>query len=109
VRAERPLGLVVALIISAVLLAACDGGDDHAKVEASLRQYISGLSPEEGPFPVGAGPPRVNENACKDRHVKLRRAKLSCRGLWPYISQTRSNFGRVSSSSGASHSPSSSV
>ena len=56
----------------AVLLAGCGGGgggDDQAKVEAGLRHYISGLNPEDAGFPIGAGPPRVRGNGCKDRHV----------------------------------------
>ena len=58
------------LALVAVLLAGCGGGgDDRAKVEASLRQYISGMPPEGGGFPIGAGPPRVRDKSCTDRHV----------------------------------------
>jgi hypothetical protein len=53
------------LALIAVLLAGCGGGDDSAKVETSLRDYISGLFPEDSPFPIGAGIPRVKDNGCK--------------------------------------------
>jgi hypothetical protein len=60
------------LAIVAALVAGCGGsGNDRAKVESSLRDYISGLVPEQGPFPVGAGPPRVRTNSCKDHHVTV--------------------------------------
>jgi hypothetical protein len=75
-RLERPLrvGLVSALAgfaLLAMLLAGCGGGGrpTHAKVEASLRQYIGNQVPEDSIFPVGAGAPRVRDNTCKDRHV----------------------------------------
>src|SRR5215203_5292151 len=50
------------LALIAVLLAGCGdgGGDDQAKVEASLLNYLVSLIPENAPFPIGAGPPRVN-------------------------------------------------
>jgi hypothetical protein len=55
-----------ALALIAMLLTACGGGgDDPAKAESSLRQYISTVTPGAAPFPVGAGPPRVRENSCK--------------------------------------------
>jgi hypothetical protein len=60
------------LALTAVPLAGCGGGDDRAKVEASLQDYLVSLVPEDGPFPIGAGPPRVKDNGCKDRHVKDR-------------------------------------
>ena len=71
---KRPLrvGLVflsAALALAAMLLAGCGGSDDRTKVEASLRHFISGMPPEEGGFPIDAGPPRVRGNGCKDRHV----------------------------------------
>jgi hypothetical protein len=71
---KRPLGvgfvfLSVALALAAMLLTGCGGSDDRTKVEASLRHYISGMHPEEGAFPIDAGPPRVRGNGCKDRHV----------------------------------------
>ncbi len=67
--------LLAALALTAVL-AACGGGgsDDRAKVEASLRDYLSTLDPQaclnsrfcrQGLFPLGAGAPRVRENSCK--------------------------------------------
>jgi len=55
----------------AVLFTGCGGGgDDRAKVEASLRNYLATVVPEETAFPIGAGLPRVMDNGCKDRHVK---------------------------------------
>jgi hypothetical protein len=79
--ARTPLrvGLVLlpaALALTAMVLTACDGGgaDDGAKVEASLKHYLSTpypqqslgqMSPAVGVFPLGAGPPRVRENSCK--------------------------------------------
>jgi hypothetical protein len=76
VRLERPFRfalafLAVALALTAVLLAGCGGGDDRAKVEASLQRYIGGLFPEDSPFPSGAGIPRVKDNGCKDQHRKF--------------------------------------
>jgi hypothetical protein len=58
------------LVLIAVLLAGCGGGDDRAKVEASLQAYLVSLGPEDSPFPIGAGTPQVRDNGCKDRHVK---------------------------------------
>jgi hypothetical protein len=58
------------LALLAVLLAGCGGGgNSSAKVDASLRKYISSQTPEDSIFPVGAGPPRVRDNACEDRHA----------------------------------------
>lgn len=57
--------LPAALALTAMLLAACGGGDDRAKVEASLRHYLSTRDPQQTLFPLGAGPPRVTENSCK--------------------------------------------
>lgn len=71
---ERPLGVrsVFAAAVAAVLFVGCaGGGDNRAKVEASLRDYIASSVPEQTPFPVGAGPPRVKDNSCRDRHVKF--------------------------------------
>jgi hypothetical protein len=77
---KRPLrvGLVffsAALALAAMLLTGCGGGtDDRAKVEASLRHYLSTLDPQgclssrvclQPIFPVGAGAPQVRENSCK--------------------------------------------
>lgn len=58
------------LVLTAVLLAGCGGGDDRAKVEASLQDYLASSVPEEGPFPIGVGRPRLKDNSCKDRHVE---------------------------------------
>src|SRR5262249_22061792 len=79
-RLERPLraGLVsslAALALIAVLLAGCAGADNGVNVEASLRHYLSTLTPEAGAFPIGAGPPRVKDNGCTDRHVKTKRGQ----------------------------------
>jgi hypothetical protein len=67
------------LALIAVLLAGCGGsGDDRAKVEASLRNYLSTIAPQaclgsrlcgEGVFPIGAGSPQVRENSCKKIHT----------------------------------------
>ncbi len=76
---RRPLrvGLVflsAALALAAMLLTGCGGGgDDQARVEASLRHYFSTLNPEDSGFPAGAGPPRVKDNGC----VKLEPAPLT--------------------------------
>ena len=62
------------LALVAVLLAGCGGGgDDQARVEASLRRYFSTLNPEDSGFPTGGGPPRVKDNGC----VKLEPAPLT--------------------------------
>jgi hypothetical protein len=91
-RLERPLrvGLVLlpaALALTAMVLTACGGGgaDDGAKVEASLKHYLSTpypqqslgqVSPAVAVFPLGAGPPRVRENSCKRIHPeKVRSAR----------------------------------
>jgi hypothetical protein len=75
----RLLTVTGRLALVAVLFAGCGGGgDDRAKVEASLRQYLSTLDPEaclnsrfceQGAFPVGAGVPQVRENSCKQIHT----------------------------------------
>jgi hypothetical protein len=61
-----------------MLLTGCGGRDDRAKVEASLRHYLSTPYPQEclnsglcpqGAFPVGAGAPQVKENSCKKIHT----------------------------------------
>ena len=58
------------LALTAVVLAGCGGGGDRAKVEASLQDYLASSVPEEGPFPIGVGRPRLKDNSCKDRHVE---------------------------------------
>jgi hypothetical protein len=93
---KRPLrvGLVLllaALALTAMLLTACGGGgDDHAKVEASLRHYVSTLHPQacldsafcqQGVFPLGAGVPQVRENSCKKIHTGPLRAPRNPKGL----------------------------
>ena len=65
-----------------MLLTGCGAGDDSAKVEASLQQYMGSFHPENLPFPIGAGIPRVQEKGCKDRHVKTEeRQVLSSRNV----------------------------
>ena len=71
---KRPLrvGLVflfAALALAAMLLTGCGGSDDRAKVEASLQQHLGSFNPEDLSFPIGAGPPRLQDKSCKDRHV----------------------------------------
>ena len=71
---KRPLrvGLVFlfsALALAAMLLTGCGGSDDRAKVEASLQQHLGSFNPEDLSFPIGAGPPRLQDKSCKDRHV----------------------------------------
>ena len=79
---KRPLrvGLVflsAALALAAMLLTGCGGSDDRTKVEGSLRHYIAALSPNlPEPFPIGAGPPRVQDKSCKDRHVTTKRGQV---------------------------------
>jgi hypothetical protein len=80
----RLLTVAAGLALLAVLFAGCGGGDDHAKVEASLRDYFDTVLPEETALPLGLGVPRVRHNACKDEHVKVPRGKLlsGVAGLW---------------------------
>ena len=79
---KRPLrvGLVflsAALALAAMLLTGCGGSDDRTKVEASLRDYVAGLSPNlPQPFPIGSGPPRVQDKSCNDRHVTTKRGQV---------------------------------
>jgi hypothetical protein len=70
--------LSAALALAAMLLTGCGGSDDRAKVEASLRHYLSTLDPEaclnsrfcqQGLFPLGAGVPQVKESSCKKIHT----------------------------------------
>lgn len=80
----RLLTVAAGLALLAVLFAGCGGGDDHAKVEASLRDYFDTVLPEETAFPLGLGVPRVRHNACKDEHVKVPKGKLlsDVAGVW---------------------------
>ena len=78
---NRPLrvGLVslsAALALAATLLTGCGGSDDRTKVEASLQQYVGSFHPEDAPFPIGAGPPRLQDKSCKDRHVTIRKGQV---------------------------------
>jgi hypothetical protein len=61
------------LALIAVLFAGCGGGggDDAAKVEAGLRDYLATMNPEDTDFPQGAGVvPRVVPNSCKEQHFR---------------------------------------
>jgi hypothetical protein len=74
---------MLAAALMAVLLAGCGGGtDDRAKVEASLRQYVSTVAPKESGFPLGAGAPRVKKNSCKKIPTDVSSA-LTRKGLLP--------------------------
>jgi hypothetical protein len=82
---ERLLTVTAGLALLAVLFAGCGGGgDDHAKVEASLRDYLDTVLPDETGLPLGLGVPRVRRDACKDGHVKVPKGKLVSApgGLW---------------------------
>jgi hypothetical protein len=72
--------LIASLAFAAMVLTltACGGaGLDSTKVEASLREYLTGLDPkacldgafcDQGVFPLGAGFPQVREHSCKKVH-----------------------------------------
>ena len=65
-RASRVVPLLLLVAVVAVLFVGCGGGGvDGAKVESSLRQYLSTLDPFSSSFPTGSGPPRVKENSCR--------------------------------------------
>jgi hypothetical protein len=77
VKRPRRVGLIflpaAAIVLTAMLVAGCDGGSDpRANVEAALQHYFSTFIPEDSIFPIGAGPPRVKGNGCKDLHRKFR-------------------------------------
>ena len=61
----RSLRRPVALALTALLLSACGGGDDPAKIAAELQHYLDTSRPLPGGFPVGAGPPHVKKKGCK--------------------------------------------
>ena len=70
--------LLAALALTAVLACGGGGSDDRAKVEVSLRDYLSTLDPRAclesrfcrgGLFPLGAGVPQVREKSCKKNHT----------------------------------------
>jgi hypothetical protein len=76
-----------ALALTVMLLTGCGGSDDRTKVEASLRDYVADLSPNlPQPFPIGSGPPRVQDKSCNDRHVTTKGGQVhsfhSATGLW---------------------------
>jgi hypothetical protein len=70
--------------LTGVLLAGCGSGDDRPRVEESLQDYLGAINPEQGFFLVGAGPPQVRRNACKEGHVKVPKGELVSdgAGLW---------------------------
>ncbi len=69
--------LLVAVALTAMLLAGCGGGaDPGAKVEAALGNYLSTVDPLKAGFPVGAGFPRVRHKACKDGHFKVEKGQV---------------------------------
>ena len=64
-------------MLAVVLLAGCGGGgNDPAKVEANLRQYLNGLPPEQTGFPIGLGRPQVKANSCIDRRVRVEKGDV---------------------------------
>jgi hypothetical protein len=64
----RLVTVAATVALSAVLFGGCGGdGEDHAKVEANLQNYLVSLVPEEARFPIGAGTPRVENNSCFKR------------------------------------------
>jgi hypothetical protein len=70
------------LALTAALVAGCSGGDDPAKVEASLQHYLDNSDPEGTALPLGVGAPQVRDNGCKDLHVKAEPGQvLSSRNL----------------------------
>lgn len=76
VRLNRPRISCVALALTGALFAGCGSSDDRPTVEESLRTYLGAVNPEQSSFLVGAGVPRVRDNACKDGHVKVQKGKL---------------------------------
>jgi hypothetical protein len=73
----RLVPLAGALALAAVLVAGCGGGgNDPAKVEANLQQYLTGLPPQGTGFPMGLGPPKVKANSCRDRHVRVEKGDV---------------------------------
>jgi hypothetical protein len=80
--------VATSVALTVVLLAGCGGGggDDRAKVEDGLRDYLGAMNPakRQSSFPTGAGVPRVRHKACNDGHVKVPKGQvLSDRaGVW---------------------------
>jgi hypothetical protein len=77
--------------LSAPLFGGCGGADERATVEAKLRHYVVNLDPDAlprgvrgltKPFPIGAGPPRVRKNGCKDRHVEAKKGQTLSSRTW---------------------------
>jgi hypothetical protein len=69
-----PLAGVLGLAV--VLLAGCGaGGNDQAKVEANLQDYVN-AGPDQTGFPIGLGLPKVKANSCRDRHVRLEKGDV---------------------------------
>ena len=69
------------LALIGVLLTGCGAGDDSAKVEASLHQYVGSLNPENAPFPIGAGIPRVQEKAARIGTSRLKSGRCFRPGM----------------------------
>jgi hypothetical protein len=80
----RRVTVAATLALAAVVLAGCGGGgDDQAKVEASLRHHLVSPVPDRNSFlmggaafPIRAGTPRVKDNSCKDRHIRVEKGHL---------------------------------
>jgi len=68
--------LSAALALAAMLLTGCGGSDDRTQVEARLQHYVGSFHPQYAPFPIGAGPPRLQDKSCKDRHVTIKRGQV---------------------------------
>jgi hypothetical protein len=83
---SSPVRFVCVAFALSVPAAGCGStsGDDSAKVEVSMRSYLGATNPEHSSFPVGAGVPRVGNNACKDGHVTIKKGKLlsDAAGIW---------------------------
>jgi hypothetical protein len=78
----RLIMVTLVLALTAALVVGCSGGDDRAKVEASLQHYLDNSAPEDTALPLGVGAPQVRDNGCKDLHVKTEPGQvLSSRNL----------------------------
>jgi hypothetical protein len=86
VRTVRVLLVGGALALSVMLLTACGGSANRARVEASLQRYLSTLDPqacfgarvcEQGAFPIGFGAPHVKAKSCKKVHSSAWRCVIT--------------------------------
>jgi hypothetical protein len=78
----RLIMVTLVLALTSALVVGCSGGDDRAKVEASLQHYLDNSAPEDTALPLGVGAPQVRDNGCKDLHVKTEPGQvLSSRNL----------------------------